>query len=250
MKTPIIIIGWGTAAQFFAKRFSHLHIVAIATREPTDTGKIKNIRLKEIKSSFEGIILLCVNDDSIAEVAHSLLDSNGLICHCSGAVDIDVLEDLQSYGVFYPFQSLAKVDANEEIPLLIECEHFLDSKLLHQLAVEGKFKATDVKSEQRKHLHLAATVANNFTHHLLSSAKNYLLNNKVDHKLLEPLLTKTLNLFLEEEGNGFDLQTGPAKRGDQDTINAHLSMMKDDKDFTKLYSKMTEVIREKYNGKG
>ena len=52
MKTPIIIIGWGTTAQFFAKRFSHLRIVAVATREKVDTGKIKNIRLKEIKESL------------------------------------------------------------------------------------------------------------------------------------------------------------------------------------------------------
>ena len=41
MKTPIIIIGWGTTAQFFAKRFSHLRIVAVATREKVDTGKNK-----------------------------------------------------------------------------------------------------------------------------------------------------------------------------------------------------------------
>jgi len=246
MKTPIIIIGWGTTAQFFAKRFSHLRIVAVATREKVDTGKIKNIRLKEIKDSFEGIILLCVNDDSIAEVAHQLSESNGLICHCAGAIDINVLEDLQSYGVFYPFQSLAKVEADEEIPLLIECEHFLDGKLLHQLAVEGKFKATDVNSEQRRHLHLAATVVNNFTHHLLSSTKDYLLKNNVDRSLLSPLISKTFAHFLEGEANGFELQTGPAKRGDTDTIKTHLDMLKEDADFAVLYQSMSDLIAKKH----
>lgn len=246
MKTPIIIIGWGATAQFFAKRFSHLRIVAVATRKEVDTGKIKNIRLKEIKNSFEGIILLCVNDDSIAEVAHSLSDSNGLICHCAGAVDINVLEDLQSYGVFYPFQSLAKVDADEEIPLLIECEHFLDGKLLHQLAVEGKFKATDVNSETRRHLHLAATVVNNFTHHILSSTKDYLLKNEVDRALLTPLISKTFSLFLEGEESGFELQTGPAKRGDVDTLKSHLDLLKEDKDFTNLYKSMSDLIAKKH----
>jgi len=247
MKTPIIIIGWGTTAQFFAKRFSHLRIVAVATRKEVDTGKIKNIRLKEIKNSFEGIILLCVSDDSIQEVANMLDESNGLICHCSGAVGIDVLEDLQSYGVFYPFQSLSKVDPEEEVPLLIECEHFLDGKLLHQLAVEGKFKATDVLSDQRQHLHLAATVLNNFTHHILSSTKDYLLKNKVDRALLTPLISKTFSLFLEGEENGFDLQTGPAKRGDEDTMKSHLHMLQDNPDFAEMYKSMSKLIAKKHS---
>lgn len=246
MDTPILLIGWGTTAQFFAKRFAHLRVVAVATRTPQNTGKIKNIRLAEIKDSFEGIILLCVNDDSIIEIAHKLSESNGLICHCSGAVGVDVLEDLQSYGVFYPFQSLAKVDDNEEVPLLIECDHFLDGKLLHQLAVEGKFKATNVDSRQRKVLHLAATVSNNFVHHLLSSVKAFLLANDVDRALLTPLLSKTFELFLSNESDGFDLQTGPAIRGDKHTMEVHLEMLEGDKNLSELYALLSKNIFEKH----
>ena len=82
-------------------------------------------------------------------------------------------------------------------------------------------------------------------HHLLSSLKDYLLKNEVDRNYLVPLMTKTMSLFIEEEGSGFNLQTGPAKRDDQETINSHLDMLKEDKSLTELYTFFTESIKKK-----
>jgi predicted short-subunit dehydrogenase-like oxidoreductase (DUF2520 family) len=247
MKTPIIIIGWGKAAKFFAQRFSHLRIVAVATRTKEDTGKIKNIRLKEIKNSFEGIILMCVNDDSIAEVAHELNESNALICHCSGSINVDVLEDLASYGVFYPLQSISNLEKDEEVPLLIECENFLDNKLLFQLAAEGNFKAENVASEQRQKLHLAATFINNFGNHLFGNLQQYIRENELNQGLLTPLLSKTVSMFLDPEVNAISHQTGPALRSDQTTIKSHEELIADNTHLTKMYQFFTKAIQEQHN---
>ena len=246
MNTPIIIIGWGTTAQFFAARFAHLRIVAVATRNPVDTGKLKNIRLEEIKTSFEGIILLCVSDDAIAAVAKKLTESNGLICHCSGAVDIEVLSHLQSFGVFYPLQTLAQVEKEEKIPILIECDHFLDKKLLEQLADQGNFETKEVNSADRKKLHLAATIGNNFVHHVLASLKNYLAANHIDKSLLNPLLQKTFELYFSEPTDGFNLQTGAAKRGDNKTMNTHLEMLGAFPELKELYQSISANIAKKH----
>lgn len=247
MKTPIIIIGWGKAAQFFAQRFSHLRIVAVATRSKEDTGKIKNIRLKEIKRSFEGIILMCVNDDSIAEVAHELNDSEALICHCSGSVDINVLEDLASFGVFYPLQSISNLEKDEEVPLLIECENFLDNKLLFQLAAEGNFKAENVASDQRQKLHLAATFINNFGNHLLGNIQKYIRENELNQGLLTPLLSKTISQFLDPSVNAISYQTGPALRNDKTTIRSHEELIEIDSHLTSLYKFFTKAIQDQHN---
>lgn len=247
MKTPLIIIGWGKAAQFFADRFSHLRIVAVATRTKQDTGKIKNIRLKEIKNSFEGIILLCVNDDSIQEVANQLEESNALICHCSGSVDINVLEELQSFGVFYPLQSISKLEKEEEVPVLIECENFLDNKLLCQLAAEGNFKPEDCDSEQRRKLHLAATFINNFGNHLLGNIQKYIRENELNQGVLTPLLSKTISMFLDPETKALEHQTGAALRNDKETINNHLALIKEDAILKDMYKFFTKSIQEQHN---
>lgn len=246
MKTPIILVGWGKAAQFFAERFSHLRIVAVATRTKQDTGKIKNIRISEIKNSFEGIVLLCVNDDSIASVARELNESNALICHCSGSVGIDVLDDLASFGVFYPLQSISNLPKDEEVPLLIECENFLDNKLLFQLANEGNFKAENCGSDERKKLHLAATFINNFGNHLLGNIQEYIRANKLNQGLLTPLLSKTINTFLDPELNALEHQTGPAMRNDSSTIEKHKSLIAQSPDLTRIYDFFTESIQEQY----
>jgi hypothetical protein len=46
-----------------------------------------------------------------------------------------------------------------------------------------------------------------------------------------------------------NLQTGPALRGDKQTMNDHLSLLESDKVLKKLYVTLSSMIYEESNGK-
>lgn len=47
--------------------------------------------------------------------------------------------------------------------------------------------------------------------------------------------------------NPEEAQTGPAKRGDESIMNMHKSMLKGDKDLLKIYTILSEGIKEMQN---
>ena len=69
------------------------------------------------------------------------------------------------------------------------------------------------------------------------------MKNKVDRALLTPLISKTFAHFLEGEANGFELQTGPAKRNDHVTINHHLRTLENHPEYQSIYKQLTQSIQ-------
>ena len=60
--------------------------------------------------------------------------------------------------------------------------------------------------------------------------------------MLRPLIFETAHkvLLLNPE----EAQTGPAKRGDESIMNMHKNMLKNDKDLLKIYTMLSEGIKE------
>ncbi len=249
MKEQVLLIGWGNTAQFFAQRISQskqFEVAAIATRKLIKNCPFNNISIEEISLNFDGIILICISDDAIKTIAEKLKNHTAIIAHCAGSVSIDVLGAIKNPAVFYPLQTLSTLEENA-FPLLIESKNEVDLQTLTHLAQNMGLNPQIMNSEERLKLHLAATMSNNFTHYLLSNIKHFLSENKLEAELLKPLLYKTINLFFDQQNDSFALQTGPAKRKDQTSINKHLSLLQQEQDLLKLYQFFTEEIRKKYN---
>ena len=73
-----------------------------------------------------------------------------------------------------------------------------------------------------------------------------LLENKgLSFAMLRPLIFETAHkvMLLNPE----EAQTGPAKRGDESIMNMHKSMLKGDKDLLKIYTILSEGIKEMQN---
>ena len=64
-----------------------------------------------------------------------------------------------------------------------------------------------------------------------------------DFDLLKPLMQETVAKALAQ--NPKDIQTGPAKRGDKNTISQHLEMLNDSK-LKELYLWFTQSIEKYY----
>jgi predicted short-subunit dehydrogenase-like oxidoreductase (DUF2520 family) len=99
-----------------------------------------------------------------------------------------------------------------------------------------------VNDEQRAVLHVAAVFANNFTNHCFSIAEKILDNADLPFEMLHPLMEETLAKAIMD--SPAKMQTGPAVRGDEETINRHLLLLKKHPNWKTIYEDISNDITE------
>lgn len=171
------------------------------------------------------LILLVVPDDEIELAAGSLEASQVIVAHTSGSADIKLLSRFKNRGVFYLPQTFSKsrsVDFSE-ITVCLEASNEATMEQLVKVAGTLSRKRKKINSAQRRQLHLAAVYMNNFVNHCYHKATEILESSDMDAALLEPLMEETLKKA--QELGASRAQTGPAVRGDRETINKHLELL-------------------------
>ena len=101
------------------------------------------------------------------------------------------------------------------------------------------FRANDSK---RVKLHLTAVMVSNFTNHLYALAEDYCHKESLEFKLLLPLIEQTGNRI--KTNSPRNVQTGPAARKDEVTINNHLNLLKGNHTLHKIYQLLSDSIKE------
>ncbi|RNL54034.1 Rossmann-like and DUF2520 domain-containing protein [Pedobacter jejuensis] len=190
------------------------------------------------------LYIICVKDDAISEIAKEFNDIDGLVVHTSGSTDIKVLSsELKHVGVFYPLQTFSKTKDVDfaNIPVCIEATDAKQLDILKNIAHKLSSRVYTIDSEQRRVLHLAAVFACNFTNHMYAMANQILLNNNIDFDIIKPLITETADKILNDLPE--NVQTGPAVRNDDNTINKHLNMLADLPKLQEIYITLSNSIK-------
>ena len=181
--------------------------------------------------------------DAIANIADEMINYQGLIIHTSGSVPSIVLSAFTNYGVLYPVQTMTKQGRInfEKVPLCITGSDASTLDTLSTMAGLMSQQVYTMDDEQRKKVHLAAVMTNNFINHLVVVAKDYLIESQLDYEIIVPLLRTTMEKLTQAPYN-FQ-QTGPAVRNDEGVINSHLELLKSKPELHKLYQSITESIQ-------
>ena len=137
-----------------------------------------------------------------------------------------------------------KVVDFSSIPICLESENATDFQLLDKVAKSISNSVFAINTEQRKALHVAAVFVNNFTNHLYQIGNEICDENHVPFDILKPLIAETANKIMTL--SPLDAQTGPAKRNDKVTIDAHEQFISNENQLT-IYKILTQSIQE--NGK-
>jgi predicted short-subunit dehydrogenase-like oxidoreductase (DUF2520 family) len=249
----ISIIGYGNVAQHLIQAFQQnpeIQIQQIFVREPSKViGFSEGIAYISDWSLVApaDIFLIAVSDDAIRTVSEQIPLKNQLIVHTSGSVSFEEMSKDNRRGVFYPLQTFTKgkkVDFRE-IPICIESEFSADLEIIKKLANTISEKTYIINSQQRKALHIAAVFVNNFVNHLYQIGNEICLENQVPFEILEALISETAAKVRTLSPD--EAQTGPAKREDQQTIEAHLDFLKPDATKKSIYQLLTQSIQN--NGK-
>jgi predicted short-subunit dehydrogenase-like oxidoreductase (DUF2520 family) len=193
-----------------------------------------------------GLYIFAVNDSVLPAILKAFPAAGGLWVHTAGSVSMDVFKESRAerYGVLYPLQTFSR---NRDlsfaaIPVFIEANRPEDEQLLENIALALSGKVTRLSSEKRKHLHLAAVFACNFTNHLYASAAKILEEQDLPWDVLLPLIEETAAKVRELHPK--EAQTGPAVRYDTDVMNKHLELLKDDPDQQEIYRILSRNIHQ------
>ena len=243
----ISIIGSGNVAQHLIKIIAitqNLDLVQVVVRKPDAISNLvedHKICTDYAKITSADLYIIAVSDDAINSVSLNLPFKNKLVVHTSGSAAMNVIDVKNNRGVFYPLQTFSKnKNVNfKEIPICLEAENYPDYVLLKNVADLISEKVYKIDSVQRKALHISAVFVCNFVNHMYKIANDICLENNIPFEILLPLISETADKI--EILLPVDAQTGPAQRGDIETINAHLQFLSDENQ-KHIYKILTKSI--------
>lgn len=246
----ITIIGGGNVAHHLIEQVQltdGLQLVQAWARNPYELSmRFPKLTVVSDFSLLEDadVYVLAVSDDAIESVSTHLPFANKLVVHVSGTQPLTLLSDTNRRGVWYPLQSFSKekkIDL-KEVPFCLETENEVDLEVLKQLTVLLGAKVYELDSEQRKALHVAAVFCNNFVNQMYHLADSICEQHNLPFDILKPLILATAKKV--ENSKPIEVQTGPAVRNDQNTINNQETFLKDVPQIQKIYNLLTRSIQE------
>ncbi len=248
------IVGAGNVGSHLCRAFSKAgHQIVVYTRRGADhllndvSGLVWTKHLSSFRRGYD-FIIIAINDDSIGNVAAELNPEEGIILHTSGSTEMDILKRSNSsnYGVFYPLQSFRKDLALNyaEIPVFIEGNTKNTLNKIKILAESFSKNVVEMESDQRKRLHLAAVIVNNFSNHLYCLSQEYLNKHKITFDHLLPLIKETASRL--DVNKASEMQTGPAMRNDSKIMNEHRKMLESKDELLSIYELISSSITNRY----
>jgi predicted short-subunit dehydrogenase-like oxidoreductase (DUF2520 family) len=252
----ITLVGAGNAAWHIGHRVvdAGYRIAKIINRKSQRADVLANDLHCQVQNDFtfsnddSDFVIVAINDSILQEVLQKLDTRDTIILHTSGSVGMDIFPgNTKRFGVLYPFQTLTagiEVDFSE-IPLCIEGSDIATTSEIEELAGKLSSEVRIINSQQRRILHLAGVIGNNFTNHFMAMAIDMVERNDMDKSILMPLLEETISKL--KKTSAYDAQTGPARRNNKEVIDMHLELLNEEPELKKLYGIISDSIIAYYS---
>ena len=198
------------------------------------------------------LIFITVPDDEIYNVYLNIKNislTGKFLCHCSGTLSSQIFSDIDDFGAFsYSIHPIFPIsDKYESYKYLKDAIFTIEGNSQFLPSVISLLGSTGVKiipmQQSNKVLyHLAAVNVSNLFLALLkrscSYLKSYGFNEAEAVKALYPLICANINNALDQGIT--NALTGPAERGDINTIASHISAMPSE--HVHVYKALTEEL--------
>ncbi len=167
-----------------------------------------------------GLVLFCVPDVAIG-IEAAALGTGPWVAHVSGATPLAALAPhVRRFGV-HPLQTFTRARGAEQLDGAwgaVTAESGDARARGLWLAETLGLKPFEIDDDHRTQYHAGAAMASNFLVTLYRAASRLLADAGAPPEALIPLMQRTIE-------NGFEL-TGPIARGDQSTVDAHVSELR------------------------
>ena len=189
-----------------------------------------------LDSAAPDLVLLCVPDRSIAEVA-AHIPVGPWIAHVSGATPLDALDPHARRFSLHPLQSFSKERGPEQLDGVwgaMSAESDDAREVGRWLAATLGLHAFDLDDEKRAAYHAGAAMASNYLVTLRAAGQSLLEAAGAPPEALDPLIRGVLD-------TDFQL-TGPIARGDWETVERHLAVIRAERpELEELYLVLAEA---------
>src|SRR3954452_20970333 len=200
------------------------------------------LRRGEIPDSVD-VVLLCVPDGKIAEVARTIPDGP-LLGHCSGATGLEVFGAREAFSL-HPLMSTphgATPDVLRGAGAAVDGTSERALQTAYALADRLAMVATRVRPPDRVAYHPAGAIAANFLVALEAAAERLAATAGISRQQLAPLVFATAHQWAEL-GPERSL-TGPIARGDDATTQRHRETVEQrTPELLPLWDELAEVTR-------
>lgn len=248
VKLGIVGAGRAGTAIAIALNRSGARVVAVASRRAESVDRLielagldSSVRCLDPSEAFErsSVLLLSVDDDSIAEVCQQLAGrisepTRRVVAHLSGALSSSVLAPLRELGVsvgsIHPIRSFsADAHASAELEGTVASIEGDEAavRALEKLAALLGMRSTRIESEAKPLYHTAACIASNYMVTLFALSCEMMVRCGMDPALARESLTHLMSGTVRNlEGQPPEQAlTGPIARGDAHTIRGHLDAL-------------------------
>ncbi len=259
MAESIVIIGSGNVSFHLAHAFfmAGIPVRQVYNRSQRGLSHLATMTRIPVTSNLNQLItdadiyLIAVTDDAIQHLSLKLAEiimPEALIVHTSGSCSMEVFSSaFKHYGAFYPLQSFKKerkIDF-KEVPIFISGNKDVVITRLTALAAHISDRVIPISDKDRAKLHIPAVLVNNFVNHLYSIAFDLCQREGIQFEHLFPLMKETINR-LSDGTDPSELQTGPAIRKDNNTLDNHRKKLGEHPEILDLYNYLTSHIIKYY----
>lgn len=197
-----------------------VHIVGAHGRVGSAVSARLAARGIDLAADTPDLVLLCVPDRAIAEVAAEI-PPGPWIAHVSGATPLGALDPhVRRFGL-HPLQSFSLARGPEQLDGVwgaVTAESEQARAVARALAELLGLRPFDLDDDARAAYHAGAAVASNYLVTLRAAARSLLEAAGAPPEALDPLIRGVLD-------SGFEL-TGPISRGDWQTVERHLAVIR------------------------
>jgi len=193
----------------------------------------------ELREGDAELVLLCVPDTAIRDVARDLAPGPGWIAHVSGGTPLAALDPHQRRFGLHPLQTFTRARGPEQLDgafAAVTAETAEARERGFELAGLLGLEPFELADELRPLYHAGAAIASNYLVTLHRVASELFRAAGAPAEALLPLMQRTIE-------NGFEL-TGPIERGDWETVEAHRAAIRATRpDLEPLYDVLAEATQ-------
>ncbi|MFW5872937.1 MAG: DUF2520 domain-containing protein, partial [bacterium] len=128
----------------------------------------------------------------------------------------------------------------ENVPIFIEASSEKKGQILHELASSLSGKVDYLESSKRKLLHTSAVFCCNFVNHMLAIGEEMLIKQDIPFSIMESLVRETIEKAFNNSPHL--VQTGPAVRGDKETLRLHEEVLSNEPEKLEIYKVISKNI--------